>query len=520
MITATELELRAGARILLEPTTLRVQPGDRIGLVGRNGAGQDHQPAGARRGDAAARRADRRDAARSATCRRIRAPAIWTSPRATGCCPPAAWTRWSPTSPRSRSQLAETPGRRRPGAPVRQPRGALRRAGRVRGRERGRPHLRQPRPAGPRARPDAGHAVRRPAPPGRARADPVRRLRRRAHDPAARRADQPPRRRLDRLAARLPAPAHRRPGPDQPRRRPARRRREQGLVPRREPCGASTSTTSAGRPTCSSARPTNDAGTASGPTPNARSRRCAARPTRCGPRRPRPGPRTRWTGAPPRWRPDLAEVRVDGQGGPAAVPGAGPVRAHPADRRRACRSPTARSRCSPTSTWRSTAGRGSSCSGSTAPARRRCCACWPASSRPTPARCVPGHGLRLGYYAQEHETLDHDRSVLDNMRTSASSVGRSDLTDTELRKILGAFLFSGDDVDKPAGVLSGGEKTRLALAMLVTERGQRAAAGRADQQPRPGQPRAGARRAAHLRRRDRARDPRRGRRRGARPRRR
>jgi hypothetical protein len=40
MITATGLELRAGARILLSPTTLRVQPGDRIGLVGRNGAGK------------------------------------------------------------------------------------------------------------------------------------------------------------------------------------------------------------------------------------------------------------------------------------------------------------------------------------------------------------------------------------------------------------------------------------------------------------------------------------------------
>jgi ATP-binding cassette subfamily F protein 3 len=40
MISAAELELRAGARILLEPTTLRVQPGDRIGLVGRNGAGK------------------------------------------------------------------------------------------------------------------------------------------------------------------------------------------------------------------------------------------------------------------------------------------------------------------------------------------------------------------------------------------------------------------------------------------------------------------------------------------------
>jgi ATP-binding cassette subfamily F protein 3 len=87
---------------------------------------------------------------------------------------------------------------------------------------------------------------------------------------------------------------------------------------------------------------------------------------------------------------------------------------------------------------------------------------------PDTGEVVAGHGLRLGYYAQEHETLDHDRTVLENMRTSAMSVGRGDVTDTDLRKILGAFLFSGDDVDKPAAVLSGGEKTRLALAMLVT----------------------------------------------------
>jgi ATPase subunit of ABC transporter with duplicated ATPase domains len=74
----------------------------------------------------------------------------------------------------------------------------------------------------------------------------------------------------------------------------------------------------------------------------------------------------------------------------------------------------------------------------------------------------PGHGLKLGYYAQEHETLDTSRSVLENMLSAAP-----DLAALEARRVLGSFLFSGDDVDKPAGVLSGGEKTRLALAMLV-----------------------------------------------------
>ncbi|MCE0487627.1 ribosomal protection-like ABC-F family protein [Ornithinimicrobium sediminis] len=82
--------------------------------------------------------------------------------------------------------------------------------------------------------------------------------------------------------------------------------------------------------------------------------------------------------------------------------------------------------------------------------------------RPDTGEVRPGHGLKLGYYAQEHETLDVDRSVLENMKTAAP-----ELDETETRKVLGSFLFSGDAVDKPAGVLSGGEKTRLALAMLV-----------------------------------------------------
>jgi ATPase subunit of ABC transporter with duplicated ATPase domains len=82
--------------------------------------------------------------------------------------------------------------------------------------------------------------------------------------------------------------------------------------------------------------------------------------------------------------------------------------------------------------------------------------------QPDTGMVAPGHGLKLGYYAQEHETLDADRTVLENMRSAAP-----DMDLVEVRKVLGSFLFSGDDVDKPAGVLSGGEKTRLALATLV-----------------------------------------------------
>jgi ATPase subunit of ABC transporter with duplicated ATPase domains len=82
--------------------------------------------------------------------------------------------------------------------------------------------------------------------------------------------------------------------------------------------------------------------------------------------------------------------------------------------------------------------------------------------KPDTGAIEPGHGLRIGYYAQEHETIDVKRSVLQNMVSSSPN-----LTETEARRVLGSFLFTGDDATKPAGVLSGGEKTRLALAMIV-----------------------------------------------------
>lgn len=81
---------------------------------------------------------------------------------------------------------------------------------------------------------------------------------------------------------------------------------------------------------------------------------------------------------------------------------------------------------------------------------------------PDTGELIPGFGLKIGYYAQEHETLDVKRSVLENMVSASPH-----LTEMEARRVLGSFLFTGDDANKPAGVLSGGEKTRLALAMLV-----------------------------------------------------
>ncbi|MEO3805163.1 ABC-F family ATP-binding cassette domain-containing protein [Nonomuraea sp. B1E8] len=85
--------------------------------------------------------------------------------------------------------------------------------------------------------------------------------------------------------------------------------------------------------------------------------------------------------------------------------------------------------------------------------------------RPSAGRVVPGHGLRLGYFAQEHDTLDPAHTVGQHLAGVAPH-----LTGGEARTVLGSFLFGGDDVDKPVGVLSGGEKTRLALAGLVSSR--------------------------------------------------
>ena len=84
------------------------------------------------------------------------------------------------------------------------------------------------------------------------------------------------------------------------------------------------------------------------------------------------------------------------------------------------------------------------------------------TEQPDAGQIEPGHGCKVGYFAQEHDTLDSGATVWENIRHAAPDTGEQ-----ELRSLLGAFMFSGPQLDQPAGTLSGGEKTRLALAGLV-----------------------------------------------------
>jgi ATPase subunit of ABC transporter with duplicated ATPase domains len=76
-----------------------------------------------------------------------------------------------------------------------------------------------------------------------------------------------------------------------------------------------------------------------------------------------------------------------------------------------------------------------------------------------------GHNVSVGYYAQEHEGITAGRSLLEHVREQAPTLG-----DEELRRLLGMFGLTGDKSHQDASTLSGGEKTKLALAQLVAGR--------------------------------------------------
>ena len=81
----------------------------------------------------------------------------------------------------------------------------------------------------------------------------------------------------------------------------------------------------------------------------------------------------------------------------------------------------------------------------------------------TAGEIVLGHNVSIGYYAQNQaENLNPNLTLLETMEEATPAEMR-----TKLRSILGSFMFSGEDVDKKVAVLSGGERARLALACLL-----------------------------------------------------
>lgn len=79
--------------------------------------------------------------------------------------------------------------------------------------------------------------------------------------------------------------------------------------------------------------------------------------------------------------------------------------------------------------------------------------------KPNSGEIVIGNKTDIGYYAQEHELLDNNKSIIDNF-------AEVNISQSKLRSVLGRFLFSGDDVFKRVGILSPGERSRVALAKL------------------------------------------------------
>jgi ATP-binding cassette subfamily F protein 3 len=76
-----------------------------------------------------------------------------------------------------------------------------------------------------------------------------------------------------------------------------------------------------------------------------------------------------------------------------------------------------------------------------------------------------GHNVQVGYFAQnQSEYLDGEKTVLQIMEDAATDTNRM-----RVRDMLGSFLFGGDDVDKKAKILSGGERNRLALCKLLLQ---------------------------------------------------
>src|SRR6266568_4559765 len=82
---------------------------------------------------------------------------------------------------------------------------------------------------------------------------------------------------------------------------------------------------------------------------------------------------------------------------------------------------------------------------------------------PISGQVYPGHNVRIGYYSQTHSGLNPHRTIVDEIRQMSA------LSEDAARGFLARFLFTGDDVFKPINALSGGERSRVALAKLTLQ---------------------------------------------------
>ena len=151
------------------------------------------------------------------------------------------------------------------------------------------------------------------------------------------------------------------------------------------------------------------------------------------------------------------------QAHPLPVPGGAEERAHGARAEARAQGVRRQRSCSIASTCTSSAAIASRSSATTAPASRRLMRMLSGEEQPDAGTRTEGHQVVMQYFAQDEATrLDPALTVYETL-----SAGSPHTMVPAIRNILGGFLFSGDDVYKKAGVLSGGERTRLAVARML-----------------------------------------------------